>query len=194
MTCIVGVIEPKEIHIGADSSVTSGYTKYELPPDNGKLIVVKKPKMLMGVSGDIRALQIIRHCFRAPIKTRGEDIPKYLNTKFIGSIRKVFKTEGAIKIISSKEYVPMQMLVVTTSGIYKVSSDLAVTGVLDRYAAIGSGEEAAIGSLYTSSLVNSYLSKELKMPVVDRIEAAIKAASKYCHGVDDNILTMSLKG
>ena len=61
------------------------------------------------------------------------------------------------------------------SRLFCIHSDYSLVEVAQDFHCIGSGEEVALGSLYTS--------KRLVSNPVERIELALEAAATFCNGV-----------
>jgi ATP-dependent protease HslVU (ClpYQ) peptidase subunit len=97
---------------------------------------------------------------------------KYMVTKFIPNIIKLFdngikseKTEdkGANFIIGAKDK------------LFEVQGDYSVLEPSDGYTSVGCGEDVAMGSLYST--------KNLDIPVYDKIRIALEAAEHTACGV-----------
>ena len=144
MTCIVGMVEDGKVYIGGDSAVTAGNT----------VRAVKHPKVfrngpfVIGCVGSVRMSQLLEYVLNVP--PQGDDVTdkKYMITVFAEAVRTCLKEYGFAEVEDNKERFGT-FLVGYHGGLYSVYSDLQVTQYLDGMTACGSGEEYALGALYT---------------------------------------------
>lgn len=180
MTCIVG-IEYKEkgtekVLFGCDSLGSDGQTQDDY--DNKKIVVVGD--FLLGFTGSYRLLQILEHCFAPVAKPEGMEDMEYLVTIIIPTIRSAFHDQGFVvvsedKIGESSEAFDGEFLLSYHGKIYLVQCDYSILRSKHGVAAVGSGETAAKGALF--SVHDSNLKPK------ERALLALEAAERYCVGV-----------
>ena len=169
MTCIVGIEHKGRIWMGGDSGVFSGWDFTSLP--DGKVFAIGE--FLIGVAGDARLGQLVRHKFAPPVFAEGEDLDKYMITSFVDALRDCLKNAGAVSRINEKEQSIGQLLVGIRGRLYCVWSDYAVERDSRPYRAIGCGANYALGALFVD---------KSRAPHT-RIRNALNAAIEYSAGV-----------
>lgn len=171
MTCIVAIAEKDKIWMGCDSLMSTG--------DGASLIdskVVKKDNIIMGFAGRVRDINLIRFGFEIPKQEKRIDDYEYMATVFTTAVRERLKEYGAAKITNHEELGQAQILIGYNQRLYNMNSDFALYRVEDTtFAAIGSGEKIALGSLYSTQ------SSSLKAD--EKITLALKAAEKFTRSV-----------
>lgn len=144
MTAIVGFTNGKTVWIGGDSAVSDGEDFVLLGRDEK---VFKTGKLIIGCSGDVRAIQIIRYNWQPPpLPKSRKQLTRYMCSTFVKSLRKAIE-EG----YKEQASVCFSILVGVWGRIFEVSDDYSVVEPIDSVAAVGSGRDIAIGSLLTSS-------------------------------------------
>lgn len=174
MTCIVGLIHDDSIYMGADSLVTYGYAGRSLSLDSRKIF--KKDDFLIGVSGRMRAAQLIRYRFEPPKRYPDKETLEYLSIEFMDALRKALKGGGHAQKEDEEERFTGYFLIGYQGRLFTIYGDYSVSSHKELYEAIGCGEEFALGSLYSSQM----------MSITDpeaRIRAALSAAEKFSTGV-----------
>jgi len=176
MTCIVGLIDKGVTYLGGDSLGSNGYSK-----------VVRKDKKVFKLQGNSGAIIGYTSSFRmgqllmyADNLIEREAIMdddvnhKYLVTKFIPKIIKLFENEGFIKNDKGEKSGGCFLLGYKDK-LWQIESDFQVGESCDQYDACGCGEEFALGSLKTT--------EDLEMNSIERIHLALQSASKFSVGV-----------
>lgn len=160
MTTIVGIQGDTFAVICADSRITefdgSIATQAMRLKDVGYK-VAQNGKWLLGVAGDLRAINILHHSFNPPTppaNLKGKKLDEFFTTKFIPALRACFDIEGYSNPITdnsehSAEHNSCVMAVINAT-IYVVEGDYAWLSESFGVYAIGSGGQFALGSLATS--------------------------------------------
>lgn len=168
MTCIVGLVENGEVWISGDSLVSSG-GRTDVRNDEKVFI---KDDMAFGVTGSIRISQIIRYQLSIPRYHEGDDLMAYMVNDFAEAVRSCLKHYGAAQIVNNED-MGGAFMVGFRGRLFVVYSDFQVAEFRERFTAIGSGEEYALGALYALDSSRSELSPEA------RLQLAISAAIKF---------------
>jgi len=169
MTCIVGIAKNDTVYIGADSSSSVGNTmRTSLLPK-----VFEVGDFLIGYTWSFRMGQILQHHLTVPRQKDGVSDDAYMVKVFAENVRSLFKEHGISKIENNLES-SGEFLVGYHGTIYCVCSDFQVNHYAENYAACGSGEDYALGSLGSTE----------KMRDVDhRIELALTVAARFSPNV-----------
>lgn len=171
MTCIVAIVEDGKIWMGCDSLRSHGYVVSTIGTK-----IIKKENIIMGFSGRIRDINLIKFGFEIPTKDEKIDDYEYMATVFTTAIRKRLKEYGAIKINRGEETGRASILIGYNNRIYIISYDFSATRVEDdNFFALGSGQELALGSLH-STLDTKYTPQK-------RLKLALSAAEKFISSV-----------
>lgn|SRR5579883_385368 len=173
MTCIVGLkdVFTNTIYMGADSCVSSGYvlTTTQAPK------VFQLHNMLIGVSGSMRGLRVIRYALDLPAKPQDMPVEEYINTVFVDALREAMQQSGAGRKESEQEQHDNSVLIGIDGKLFQIDAWYGVTESQEDYTAIGSGREFALGSLFTTYRVH--------MIAKERVQLALEAASEHCDNV-----------
>ena len=163
MTCIVGLVGKDSVYIGADSASVRGWTIQvtNLPK------VFLKGKFIIGYTASFRTGQILQYHLKVLTKKDGTN-ERYMITVFAEAVRDCLKKYGFAKIDDNEES-GGEFLVAFSGSLYYVGADYQVNSYKSGYAAVGSGEAFALGSLFSTSGMES--------PA--RVRLALKAASTY---------------
>lgn len=145
MTCIIGLEHEGKVYIGGDSSVTRGWEVSVT--DQSK--VIRVGCFLVGLAGTMRQLNLLEHHVHPRAQEEGESDEHYVAIGLVEAIRQCFKDNGASKISDNQENSDSIMLVGFKGKLYMVGSAFDVTHFERGFAAIGAGDDYAIGSLIT---------------------------------------------
>jgi ATP-dependent protease HslVU (ClpYQ) peptidase subunit len=171
VTCIAAFINKnKTITMGGDSAATGGGGR-TLRKDPKVFI---KNRMIFGFCGSYRMGQLIQYQLKVPDQPKKMDDMEYMVKEFIEALRKCLKDGGFTTIEDSVEEGGV-FLVGYNGRLYRIDSDFQVGESMDGYEAVGSGEDLALGSLHTTSL--------LTMNARRRIRMALEAAAYFNVGV-----------
>lgn len=166
MTCIVGIADGSKVWIGADSAGVDGWN-LTLRAD---LKVFANGPMLFGFTSSFRMGQLLQHALVIPPQHEDPD-DKWLCTSFVDAVRQCLKDGGYATTKDGAE-VGGCFLIGYRGQLYLVASDFQVAKPIEQYAAIGSGDHYALGSLHSST----------GQPK-QRIQAALQAAAHFSIGV-----------
>lgn len=166
MTCLVGLIQDGQTYIGTD-----GYATTE--DCERKPIICRKlfasDQYIVAFAGHIRTGQLLypESGFEFP-----EDIYQIPNAMYLWL--REFEVIG--KDDTQMGHIQSNFLILTKHKIYEILMDLSISEIDSDsgYTATGSGSPFAMGSLYTTSLV-----EDEPLPPKVRLEIALNAAAEY---------------
>jgi ATP-dependent protease HslVU (ClpYQ) peptidase subunit len=179
MTTIAAVQGSSWAVIGADSQVSEDNKKYRLPSEFGKL--VHTGAYIIGVAGDLRAVNILTHNFRPPNpgKNTGELLDKFMTLRFIPKLKSCFDAN-----FYGKDNEHGSILVVVVKGVvYEVGSDYDCIRDTRGLYSIGSGSPFALGALHAlegSKVRTVAAAKEM-------VRAALLASCSYDSGTSEPV-------
>jgi ATP-dependent protease HslVU (ClpYQ) peptidase subunit len=101
------------------------------------------------------------------------------------AMRDLLKARGYAKIESNQERSETAFLVGYRGNLYRFGVDYSVVQHIEPFDAIGSGYAFALGALEAL--------KGVDMKPKARIRAALRIATRYANGVDDNYVIMRVK-
>lgn len=179
MTCVAGIVEEDTMWIGADSARSTGDL---LDTADTKIFTLgaydqSVAKMIVGCAGRVRDTNVIRFGFQPPAHPEGMDDYQYMVIKFAEELRLFLKDKGVGIERDNRDSQLAQLLIGYKGWLYRVSSDYSAIRQEEGVAAIGTGTELALGSLYASKTLDPFL------PPFKRIENALEAASHYISSV-----------
>ena len=183
MTCVVGMIDPdnRVQYIASDSLYSDGSRAAV-----GRLEkVYRSGPYLLGFCGSPRAIQLLRYNTKLPAPPQNPDhLMAFMSSKFITHLRALFNENGmVIKGDGVMEQLgDMQVMVIVKGHIFVIWSDMQVDETAESYNAIGSGEDLALGSLYSTE----------GHPAESRVRMAIAAASHHCESVGGPVNLISM--
>ena len=170
MTCIVGLAHENTVWIGGDSAVT--YAEGVVRHPGGK--VFARGEFVLGCAGMVRGAEIVRHCFDPP-PIAGRDLDCYMNTAFVGALRRLFCEHGFLTYNQGQERTETTMLVGVRGRLYGVSGNFNVYADTHPWLAVGDGGPQALGALYTTRC--------LPLDPEARLRLALEAAAYYTKAV-----------
>lgn len=145
MTTIAAVQGEGWAVIGYDSRVTEEEGRsYTLPKDSGK--VFKNGNYIIGVAGDVRAINLLTHVFKAPpctAATLGAKLDKFMTAVFIPELKKCFEEASYSKDGDQDS----QLIILINGSIYEIGQDYSWCHDSVGAYAIGSGADFALGAL-----------------------------------------------
>ncbi len=166
MTCIAGVVDKGRVWIGGDSCGSTP-TAWQ---DVGNVKVFTLGEMLLGVCGSFRAIDILR--YHVPcVRQNDEPIERFMRSTFVGA---VFENLERFKV-PDEARAELSMLAGIGGRLFEVQSDLSVVDAPEWGFAIGTGGDAARGSLYTT--------RGRKGRAKARVLDALAAAEAVCPSV-----------
>jgi 20S proteasome alpha/beta subunit len=168
MTCIVAIADEGSVYFGGDTLVVGSYYKTSI--DDTK--VFERENMLFGTCGSVRMRQLLRYCLNIPTYTGGDPLT-YLVTDFIDAVRDCFKKGGLAQEEQGREK-GGKFLLGFQGELFYIDHEYDIGKPAYHYYAIGSGEELALGSLFSTA--------QLGLKPLQRLELALQAAQ--CHNTD----------
>jgi len=145
LTTIAAVQGENWAVVGYDSRVTEDNEKiYTLPKDGGKLF--KNGSYLIGVAGDVRAMNLLAYVFKPPIVSAtsyGAKLDKFMTTSFIPDMKKCFEENSYSKDGDQDS----QVMVLVNGTIYEIGNDYSWARDETGIYAIGSGGGYALSAL-----------------------------------------------
>jgi ATP-dependent protease HslVU (ClpYQ) peptidase subunit len=178
VTCIVGLKHEGQVFLGADSCASTSYAQSTIAWQK----VWHADEFVFGGAGSVRQIQLIRYNLKVPEQTKSQSVEDYLCGPWIDAVRECFREGGQLRVNDGVESGPW-FLMGYRGRLFCVESDFQVAESADDYAALGSGEEVARGSLYAT--VGDEPQK--------RIETALKAAEYHARGVRGPFATVKLE-
>lgn len=178
MTCIVGYLDRKNgcTWIGGDSLGSNGFTKEIIAL--GKVFKCRSHKsVVIGSTTSYRHIDLLRYSenlFPEIDAIHGAAIDhQYMVKEFVPRLVELFGTG-----VKDKEELERGGNLVVGAGdrLFEIQCDYSVIQPSEDFCAVGSGEIAALGSLFTTKSI-----KDMSIP--DRILKALEAAEHVCVGV-----------
>lgn len=170
MTCIIGLKHNGITYIGGDSLGSNDYNK-TLRNDKKVFKLQDTDNAVLGYTSSFRMGQLLMYATDLIDKRDEPNIDhKYLVTKFIPNIIKLFEDGGYARNRSGEKY-GGTFLLGYKDKLYSIQSDFQVGESLNNYDACGSGEDFALGSLFAT--------EGLDISPEERIRLALQAASKH---------------
>jgi len=177
LTCIIGYLDAVNdcVWMGGDSLGSNGYTKaVQSQPKIFRNEIFKN--VVMGSTSTFRHIDLLKYAeelFAEADFYKGTVLDhKYMVTKFIPNLIKLF--EDGIKSEDSKDK-GASFIIGAKNKLFEIQGDYSVLEPSDGYTSVGCGESIAMGSLYAT--------KELDIPIPDKIKIALEAAEHIACGV-----------
>lgn len=170
MTCIVGLIENGQVHMGGDSAVS-----YYVVQTLVQRKVFRHGNFLLGYSGSVRMLQLLQFAFAPPEHPTDMGVERYLTTLFVDELRKLLKDAGNAGKEKEQESSTGYFLIGYRGRLFRVGFDYGIGEVAEGFDAIGSGCQVALGALHAT--------QQMSLVPQKRLELALRAAADLCQGV-----------
>nr|MDT0660142.1 hypothetical protein [Micromonospora sp. DSM 115978] len=170
MTAIVGLVSDGSVYIGGDSAGSDGYSLTVRA--DGK--VFRNGRYLFGFTTSYRMGQLIRYGLTPPKPKPRKDLERFMSTTFIDSLRDCLKSGGWAKKENDREE-GGTFLVGVSGRLFTIYSDYQVAEAADGYAAVGCGDDLALGALYATA--------GLPIRPKRRVKVALRAAERFSTGV-----------
>jgi ATP-dependent protease HslVU (ClpYQ) peptidase subunit len=168
MTCIAGIAHEGTVWLAGDSAVSSDWDLTILASAK----VCANGPYVLGFTGSLRMAQLLRYSLSPPVPGTA-DLHEFVCTAFIDAVRACLKDGGwATKDKEQEE--GGTFLVGVRGRLFVVSNDYGVTEPVDSYAAIGCGDQLALGALFATA-DNPDQSVRLRI--------ALSAAERFSNGV-----------
>ncbi len=165
MTCIVGLVDDDKVYLGADSFIGSCHSWKD---NGGHKLFRLKDDFIIGCTSSYRMIDLLTyklhewdglHLVPNPVE--------WMKTVFINKVKDLFKDEGFAVVENNVEEGGF-FLVGFRGKLFAIASDYCVIDQTRTGEAMGSGNDAALGSLYTT--------KNWRMKPENRVRIALEAA------------------
>jgi ATP-dependent protease HslVU (ClpYQ) peptidase subunit len=185
MTTIVAIQGESFAVVGTDSRIStfddSGFAYQVTTLGNGTGKVAANGKYLIGVAGDVRAINIVHHAFappQAPPNLSGNKLDVFMTKTFIPALRATFEEQGYANTKGdSSAHIAEQdssILVAVNGSIYVIESDYGWTSDRTGVYAIGTGGTYALGALAALTGKKTFTSNSAKGYIVKALGVAAK--------------------
>lgn len=171
MTCIVGFVEGNTVWMGGDAAGTNNWLHQDLY-DTPK--VFRTGDALIGSCGSARQADLLRHALTVPDHDPRLAIEKYMATVFMDAVRACFKAGGVCTTKDGVEESQGHFLIGYKQRLFAIYEDFQVRAPKLPYAAVGCGDQIALGALFASDHVTGGR---------DRVELALRASERFSAGV-----------
>ncbi len=148
MTVVVGVVEGDYVVLAADTQGSTPYVKVDL--EESKLFNIGK--LCFGYCGSIRVAQLIKyHISEEDIDNNliSEDAFAYVVTVLVPKIREVLTDNRQMLVSEESESMINDLIVAFDGNLFTIEPNFGVFKH-EKFAAIGAGEEIALGCLETT--------------------------------------------
>ncbi|GAA3785553.1 hypothetical protein GCM10022403_020400 [Streptomyces coacervatus] len=168
MTVIVGLVHRKRVHLAGDSAGSDDY----------RLTICRDPKVftsgpyVLGFTSSFRMGQLLHYALEPP-HPEG-DLYRFMATTFVNAVRNCLKDGGWARKESEQEQAGT-FLVGIHGRLFAIHGDYQVAEPADAYAAVGCGDEYALGALHATA--------DLGMRPRKRLGAALRAADHHSGAV-----------
>lgn len=167
MTCIVGIEDQDGVHLAGDSAGVSGWSMTVRSDEK----VFTRDGYALGFTTSFRMGQLLRYSAHLPTLDTW-DIDAFMVTRFVPAVRTCLKDGGWLA--ADRERVDAGTFLVGLAGrLYVVYSDLQVARSANGYAAVGCGQDLALGALHATR----------DKSTAERLQAALEAAAHHSAGV-----------
>lgn len=173
MTCIVGLVDGKNVWLGGDRAATDG---------NLNRTLLKEPKIFLkgevgfGVCGSPKVMDALKHGIDLPTQA-GNDDRKFLVTELVPAIR-----DGLVELDAAGESnspfgggsgitYEGELLVAYRGKLYKLQGNFQLIEGEEKFESVGSGSKLALGSFESTKSVWS-----AKKRILMALEASTKNA------------------
>ena len=177
MTCIVGVEAGDRVYIGADGLGVGGHVINQRRDRK----VFRRGPYVIGTTTSFRMQNLLAHSFKPPKPPR-KALARFMATTFIGALRECF-VEGGWQLKDRERVEGGTFLVGCGERLFAVYDDYQLAEYASGYIAVGSGEEFALGSLYSTT------DREPRA----RVKLALQAAAQHCSTVGAPFRVLSTK-
>ena len=168
MTCIVGLVHEGVVYIGGDSAGVDGMSLTVRADEK----VFQNGEFLMGFTTSFRMGQLLRYSLKPPCRHPDGEINQYMVVDFINAVRECLKAGGWASKMEETER-GGTFLVGYSGHLFTVDSDYQVGIPEDGFAAVGSGQDIARGSLFATQ------GQEHR----SRVLTALRSAERFNAGV-----------
>ena len=179
MTVVIALKDKKnnDVIIGSDTMVSGANTfrKMDIPKFFVKEISTgswdkDKEKIVLGEAGSVTVLEYMKRVYKPPVwDKKKETFNTYMLNKFFPGFKKLLEDKIYVEKYEKNNSVidlGTKLIVIYKNEIYSMFRSMGFERHTEEYVCIGSGEEVALGSLYSSRDL------EPKLRVNDAVMAA----------------------
>jgi ATP-dependent protease HslVU (ClpYQ) peptidase subunit len=150
MTTIIGVEYANRCVVLGDSRVV-GDSKIYSHSDMVK--VITNGNYLVGVAGDVRALQVVLHTWKPPafLAKDRTNIFQFMVNKVAPSLKQLLTDAGLLDSKSPDKDFEINIIVGLNGSLFEIDSDFAVSRSDSGYYGLGTGGDYALGALYAGA-------------------------------------------
>lgn len=179
MTCIVALSVGNKVYLGGDAAASDEKSGLILQTTDAK--VFKIGQYGIGFTDSFRMGQILQYSWKPPVynPTKGfKNLDKFMRTRFVQSVKECYQEHGYGKFGSNTEDGDEGGIIIIavqgTGRIYIMDVDFHISQIDVDYLAEGSGQQVALGSLFSTSTI--------KTPR-KRVRLALEASAKFIMSV-----------
>lgn len=170
MTAIAGLVHDGRVLIGADSGGVGGWTLNTRKDAK----VFGNGAYVMGFTSSFRMGQILRWSFKPPAPPAKGSLERFMCTTWVNAARHTLSEGGWAKKDAERELGGC-LLVGVRGHLFRVDEDWQVGEHADGYAAVGSGEQTALGAFAAT--------EHLGLDPEKRVLSVLEAAERHNIGV-----------
>lgn len=145
MTCIAAIAHEGKVWVGGDSAGLSGWALTIRADEK----VFCNAQFVMGFTSSFRMGQLLRYSFEPPEKDPTSDLDRYMATSFVDAVRQCLKNGGYAQKKDEAEK-GGTFIVGVGGALYVIEDDYQVSKTANGYAAVGCGDQIALGCLYAT--------------------------------------------
>ena len=170
MTCIIGYIEGKTVHMGGDSCLSWGYYNEGI---GNSAKVYRKGEYLIGFAGSCAEGDLMECCFDPP-QLKGA-VKRFMLETFARSYKQFLAEHGRLLEKDGLQSMDVEALIGVRGRLFWMDGIGGMNELKSPYQSIGCGADFALGAMEV--LHGQDLTPKQK------ILAALKASAKHCSGV-----------
>jgi hypothetical protein len=145
VTCIVGLVHQGTVYMGGDSCGSDRHTYTDAQGHK----VFASGEHLIGCTGTFRLIDLLRRRLSVDPPREGVDPEDYIRGDFLDAAVKVFDDHGYLESKSGVKSFCGAFLIGWRGSLWEVQDDLSVIAIPPWGHAVGSGNEAARGALWS---------------------------------------------
>jgi ATP-dependent protease HslVU (ClpYQ) peptidase subunit len=184
-TCIIGLVERGVVWIGGDSAATYTHSLAQRILATPKVTVLDA-EMVIGSCGSVRSGNLLQYGFDRPKHQKGLEDEEYMATAFMDAVRERMVAGGHVHPWEAPEHMDGAFMVGYRGNIYIVESDYGIIRTHEPYAALGCGEDLALGCLAGT--------EGTRMSAKKRITKALEISERYSAGVKRPFVIVRTRG
>jgi hypothetical protein len=181
MTCIAGLVEDGQVYLAGDSGEFTGWNVIVVP--EGK--IYRKGPCLLGSAGYARFRDVVKHQLVLPGLEGYDTVEQWAVLGLVPSLRECLREHGQLKQESGQESHENTLLIGVAGQLIRVSQDFAVTQHHEM-AAIGCGAEYALGSLWSTVLLDPRARLQLALESAAAFSAGVRRPFTFLNTLEDS--------